>query len=185
MSQHYSNPKRADDPYALPDVEVFYHDATNPFGEFSEATEEGIMRSGWYYWSCFPGCLPDSDPIGPYDTEAEAIAAAQEDSEDEPDEVDENQADEPDEDAITTEDHKVFYQYGRQAFEVAEVAGEDRYMVFVKGYQIGGHVDRPGAGDATYATVEDAIKAYMERVQFWPDVWFISDHGNAHRIDLG
>jgi len=31
----------------------------------------------WYYWSCFPGCLPDSDPIGPFDTSAEAYHDAQ------------------------------------------------------------------------------------------------------------
>lgn len=23
---------------------------------------------GWYWWSCFPGCLPDSDPCGPFPT---------------------------------------------------------------------------------------------------------------------
>lgn len=31
----------------------------------------------WFYWSCFPGCLPDSDPVGPFDTEADALADAQ------------------------------------------------------------------------------------------------------------
>ena len=75
--QAYSEPSREDDPHALPDVEVFYHDATNPLGEFSLATDEGIMPSGWYWWPCFPGCLPDGDPIGPFNTEAEALADAQ------------------------------------------------------------------------------------------------------------
>jgi hypothetical protein len=78
MSQHYSDETRETDPYALPDVEVFYHDAKNPFGEFDAATDEGIMETGWYFWTCFPGCLPDSDPIGPYDTEQAAIDAARE-----------------------------------------------------------------------------------------------------------
>lgn len=32
----------------------------------------------WFYWSCFPGCPPDSDPIGPFETEAEALADARE-----------------------------------------------------------------------------------------------------------
>jgi hypothetical protein len=36
----------------------------------------------WFYWSCFPGCLPDSDPVGPFDTEEEALADAQRDAED-------------------------------------------------------------------------------------------------------
>lgn len=36
------------------------------------------LLSGWYYWHCFPGCLPDSEPIGPFATEAEALADARE-----------------------------------------------------------------------------------------------------------
>jgi hypothetical protein len=40
--------------------------------------EEQGITGGWFYWYCFPGCMPDSDPIGPYDTFALAKAAAQE-----------------------------------------------------------------------------------------------------------
>jgi hypothetical protein len=36
--------------------------------------------SGWFYWYCFPGCLPDSEPIGPFDTEADALADARSNS---------------------------------------------------------------------------------------------------------
>jgi hypothetical protein len=32
---------------------------------------------GFYWWSCSPGCLPDSDATGSFTTEAEAIADAQ------------------------------------------------------------------------------------------------------------
>jgi hypothetical protein len=32
------------------------------------------LDKGWYWWSCFPGCLPDGDPIGPFETEQEAMA---------------------------------------------------------------------------------------------------------------
>jgi hypothetical protein len=32
--------------------------------------EEGIS-GGWFYWYCFPGCLPDSEAIGPFATCAE------------------------------------------------------------------------------------------------------------------
>lgn len=31
----------------------------------------------WFYWCCFPGCRPDSDPIGPFDSEADALEDAQ------------------------------------------------------------------------------------------------------------
>ena len=34
--------------------------------------------TGHYWQSCFPGCLPDSDPVGPFTTESDAIADATE-----------------------------------------------------------------------------------------------------------
>ncbi len=76
MSQHYSDPSRAEVDTALPDVEVFYADAGEIEIDPSQG-EEGFNDAGWYFWFCFPGCLPDSDPMGPYETEQEAIAAAQ------------------------------------------------------------------------------------------------------------
>ena len=57
--QFYSDPKRENDAHALPDMEVFY---------FNHRTDPG-----WYWWACFPGCLPDGDAMGPFDTEGEAI----------------------------------------------------------------------------------------------------------------
>lgn len=75
MAQHYSSPIRENDPHALPDVEVFYRSANDS----SWADENGDLHDsgpGWYWWSCFPGCLPDSDPFGPFETEAEALDAA-------------------------------------------------------------------------------------------------------------
>lgn len=81
MSQAYSDPERENDPYALPDVEVFYMDDSDCEECNTEDTAVGLTERpytpGWYYWYCFPGCLPDSDPIGPFDTEDEAIADAQ------------------------------------------------------------------------------------------------------------
>ena len=93
MPQAYSDPTRADDPHALPNVETFYMDVR----EFVEAGVDTWMHQrtieldpspfsnltdcssleGWYWWSCFPGCLPDSEPMGPFDTETEALADAQ------------------------------------------------------------------------------------------------------------
>ena len=29
-------------------------------------------ESGWYWWACFPGCLPDGEACGPFATEQEA-----------------------------------------------------------------------------------------------------------------
>jgi hypothetical protein len=75
VSYHYSNPERENEKFALPDVETF---------EIAEGSTEHLdddgepLSAGWYYWFCFPGCMPDSEPSGPYDTEEAAIAAARE-----------------------------------------------------------------------------------------------------------
>lgn len=34
--------------------------------------------TGWFYWFSLPGCLPDSEPFGPFDTEHEALESAYE-----------------------------------------------------------------------------------------------------------
>ena len=72
MTQAYSNPGRESDPYSLPDVETFYVD------EGEQTDENGEPLAAGFYWqACFPGCLPDSEPSGPFETEAEALADAQ------------------------------------------------------------------------------------------------------------
>jgi hypothetical protein len=107
MAQVYSDPSRQADPYSLPDVELWedyiveidcpccgvhevpYESAyatetlycpscgLSPDGITAEAT--GI--TAFWYWYCFPGCLPDSDVYGPYNTEKEAMDEIQSDSE--------------------------------------------------------------------------------------------------------
>ncbi len=105
MTQAYSNPERHDDPHALPDIEVFERTAEECalddedmvheyLKEFPLATmnsrdrqkmidaiieNEGI-KGGWFYWYCFPGCLPDSEAMGPFDSHSEALKAAQDDA---------------------------------------------------------------------------------------------------------
>jgi hypothetical protein len=107
MSQHYSNPERESNPTALPDIEVFEltaieaaaldEDAVYEYSKRHEyrlasmnstvqammlgaiVDEQGIT-GGWFYWYCFPGCLPDSPAMGPYDSRAEALTAAQEEA---------------------------------------------------------------------------------------------------------
>jgi hypothetical protein len=107
MTQFYSTPARAADPHALPDCEVFQLTAEE-VAELDEDTiaeymredefrlasmnratrdkmidriiEDNEITGGWFYWHCLPGCLPDSLPIGPFDTHHEAIAAAQDEA---------------------------------------------------------------------------------------------------------
>lgn len=96
MSQHYSDPRRADDPYSLPDVETFQmayrycpeceslmqdEDAAGMVVCSDDACPVERLRPtfvDWFYWYCLPGCLPDSDPIGPFASEDEALADARE-----------------------------------------------------------------------------------------------------------
>ena len=56
-------------------------DGSEPFGSFetfryaSNSADEPL-KIEWYWQSCFPDCLPDSDAVGPFQTEAEAIEDA-------------------------------------------------------------------------------------------------------------
>ena len=95
MSQHYSDVERESDEHSLPDVETWeaqYCDCPE-CGNLVLTTDESSVAcpecgflfhinndapSGWFYWFCLPGCIPDSDPIGPFDSEDEALADARE-----------------------------------------------------------------------------------------------------------
>jgi hypothetical protein len=82
--QAYSDPSREQDPHSLPDLEVFHvgAKASSRFWVTDDAYEELFNgRPGFYWWSCFPGCMPDSDPHGPFPTEAEALADARDGAE--------------------------------------------------------------------------------------------------------
>lgn len=81
--QAYTDPSRENDPHALPDLEVWREKASHtPWDECPARHEEANAHteecSGWYYWHCFPGCLPDSEPVGPFDSAEEALADARE-----------------------------------------------------------------------------------------------------------
>lgn len=101
MSQHYTDPKREDETYSLPDLEVWkeriseiscrcgvyeVHESAAvdndegycPSCERSGAEIIPTVRVGWFYWFCFPGCLPDSDAYGPFDSEEVALEQARE-----------------------------------------------------------------------------------------------------------
>lgn len=105
MTQFYSDPSRESDKWSLPDCEVFQltarecaemdedliheymrkpayrlagmnsRDREKMFDAMVEA--EGI-EGGWFYRFCFPGCLPESAPFGPYASEQAALTAARE-----------------------------------------------------------------------------------------------------------
>ena len=51
-------------------------DGSEPYGMFEVFQDIEASEACFYWWACSPGCFPDSDAIGPFDTESEAIADA-------------------------------------------------------------------------------------------------------------
>lgn len=80
----YSNPARAADPHAQPNAEVFHIDEQTAklARERPEFCDTELTEPGWYYWFCFPGCLPDGPATGPFDSDLKAIDACQNDDTD-------------------------------------------------------------------------------------------------------
>ena len=103
MSQAYSDATREGRPHALPDIEVSEmnaHEAAEQDEDlvykymkrhefrlaamnsrmreamFDAIVEENDIRGGWFWWACFPGCLPDGPATGPFDSYDEALADA-------------------------------------------------------------------------------------------------------------
>lgn len=67
--------------------------------------------------------------------------------------------DEPQEGDLVTEDHQRFFRFGmNDRWPVVRVSEDEDWRIHVK--------------------------AYMDRAMYWPNVWFISDHGNAHLLSL-
>jgi hypothetical protein len=77
-------------------IEVWHHDAEchnadqptlcHPYSadgvsDAGDKQQEECTGPGWYWWSCLPGCIPDGEPMGPFDTEEEALEDAKGDSE--------------------------------------------------------------------------------------------------------
>ena len=45
--------------------------------EFNEQYEDDNYTAGFYWWFTLPGCMPDSDPYGPFESDTEAIVDAE------------------------------------------------------------------------------------------------------------
>tara|TARA_R100000664_G_scaffold34059_2_gene53710 strand:+ start:455 stop:700 length:246 start_codon:yes stop_codon:yes gene_type:complete len=77
MAQVYSDTSRENDKWSLPDAEVFYRELSENTSDtvFWDDDDNEPYGEGFYYWFCLPGCLPDSSPIGPFETEQAAIEA--------------------------------------------------------------------------------------------------------------
>tara|TARA_R100001594_G_scaffold36962_1_gene66851 strand:+ start:61 stop:276 length:216 start_codon:yes stop_codon:yes gene_type:complete len=68
MSYHQFIDEETKEPYGS--FEVFYYSD-------STGLPTRIGPKGFYWWSCFPGCMPDNtDPSGPFKTHHEALEDA-------------------------------------------------------------------------------------------------------------
>src|SRR3954463_10272056 len=99
----YSSTEREQDEHALPNIEVFEWTAREYAAqdetlvwEYSRRheyrlagmnsrvtelmidaiVEEQNITGGWFYWYCLPGCLPDTEAVGPFGSYAEALQDA-------------------------------------------------------------------------------------------------------------
>lgn len=99
MSYHYFSDELEADPTKLPNIEIFtaaygycsgcgalrmeiaapttgYRLAcTDHACQLDEVTVE-LNRIGFFWWLCHPGCLPDSEPMGPFDSVEKALEDA-------------------------------------------------------------------------------------------------------------
>lgn len=64
---------------------IAYHsfinpDTQEPYGSFCVEfiAYDPLLSSGWYWFACFPGCVPDGEPMGPFETYEQAVADARE-----------------------------------------------------------------------------------------------------------
>ena len=65
----------------------------------------------------------------------------------------------PEDGDLVTEDHVAFYEHGGAKRRPSHVVPDGEDMAA-------------------------SLKAFMDEEKFWPDVWFLSDHGNYHAINL-
>lgn len=219
MAQHYSNPKRANDPHALPNIETFEarimrcpvceaeYPETNRGGTSYRNTDSETTcchniplvraESAWWFWYALPGCLPDSDPWGPFATEDEALAVAREDTgedEDEDEDVRTYPYTEEVQRACTDRNCARHSDFGgdmphTDAVDEDIPQDEDYYLssdersVTYLGRIIAGPVDidsSPNAQDAVMRELADVIAID----DYAPNVWRIDDHGGHHLISV-
>ena len=59
--------------------EVFWDDADTVNGHDRNYDGEGEpVTPGWYWWACFPGCIPDGEANGPFASSSQAHEDADE-----------------------------------------------------------------------------------------------------------
>ena len=52
----------------------YHHFSGNSGGQFEVFWDD--ENPGWYWWACFPGCTPDGEPSGPFNSSNQAYRDA-------------------------------------------------------------------------------------------------------------
>jgi hypothetical protein len=71
--------------FFMSENDLIAYDWVQPDGDGGWYRDSGYGReeyslselAGWYWQACFPGCMPDGEPMGPFETELEAMDHAQ------------------------------------------------------------------------------------------------------------
>jgi hypothetical protein len=67
---HRFHSEESQEPYGS--LEIFWRD-------YQAATDDSEeFAAGWYWWACFPGCMPEGDPMGPFASSRAALQDADE-----------------------------------------------------------------------------------------------------------
>lgn len=139
-------------------IQVFYSDKADhtPDSGFWDEVEEAPIDSGWFYWYCFGGCMPEGDPIGPFATEAEARA-----------EADDEEAEQVASSGPQPED-----------FTLSDCGPllSQTSVDIVEGKSIGVY--------SCHSEALAAVRRRMESDGFYPNIWKIDDHGGETLIDI-
>ena len=75
-----SRPEESEKDGGYGSFEVFHADKAD-VGIWNKEINEEVdspYEAGWYWWACFPGCLPDGDAMGHFATSKEAYDDANE-----------------------------------------------------------------------------------------------------------
>lgn len=152
------------------EAEIHCADCTRArFPEANDEFSDVLDREGNEVHPVFAGDEHETTVVcGDCGDELYEVEAADED--DEPSE--------PDEDDITTQDHRRFFQHGKIVLEPYDRHAEDPHVWYA---WIGTQRQQVILQANDY---REALRQYVARDQFWPTCWFISDHGNAHVMDL-
>jgi hypothetical protein len=79
---HPFHDEDSQEPYGS--LEVFWNDGTEGNDNCANQQRGGqhdyrdSQGAGWYWWACFPGCLPDGDASGPFANSRQALEDADE-----------------------------------------------------------------------------------------------------------